>query len=137
MAEGLERFLEGRPTLARTPRAAERLARWAKRHPARITVFLLALVTLALVAYQQYELQETRRGVRTEDRRELRRAINRSYEVELQSRIEGGEKRIREGSQSREERRSLGTSYHRLGDVLVNLNQLSATTRLETEAQPR
>jgi tRNA A-37 threonylcarbamoyl transferase component Bud32 len=125
MADDLHRFLEGRPIVARTPGAAERLARWVMRHPARIAAIVLAVVALALFANQQFELQKARSRVAAEDRRALRHAVNRAHETELRSGIERDENRIRNGGGNREDRARLATSYDRLGDLLINTDRLA------------
>src|SRR5262249_37533732 len=123
MAEDLQRFLESRPILARTPGAAERLVRWLRRRPAGFAALLLAPTALPIVSLQQVEPQKARRRLDAEGRRPLRRVINRSHEVELRRAIEAGEARLRADSESREGRRTLGSSYHRLGDLLVNTDR--------------
>jgi hypothetical protein len=124
MADDLQRFLHRGPIMARTPGAAERLARVMRRRPAWLAASLLAFVTLALIGYQQFELQKLRLRLDTEDRRELRRAISRSYESELRRGVALGEKRIRDHSDTRDSRLTLASSYHRLGDLLINTDRL-------------
>jgi hypothetical protein len=124
MAEDLRRFLDGRPILARSPGTPERLVRWLRQRPAWFAVFLLALASFALISYQQFELQEARRRLVAEGR-ELRRAVNRTTEVELRRAVELGEARVRDHLQGREGRRPLASTYHRLGDLLVDTDRLS------------
>lgn len=53
MADDLERFIEGRPILARPISATERLVRWAKRNPAlagSLSVLFLVLVSAAAIS---------------------------------------------------------------------------------------
>jgi serine/threonine protein kinase len=53
MAADLKRFLENRPILARRPTAAERLRKWARRHPSVVVAgapVLLLLLTGSLVS---------------------------------------------------------------------------------------
>ena len=38
LADDLERFLAGKPTLARRPSLADRAAKWARRHRSLVTV---------------------------------------------------------------------------------------------------
>ena len=48
LAEDLDRFLDGRPTLARPLGPARRASRWAARHPAAATMLGMGLVTLVV-----------------------------------------------------------------------------------------
>jgi serine/threonine protein kinase len=50
MAEDLERFLAGRPTLARRPTLGDRAAKWARRHRSLVAVGACALALLSLVS---------------------------------------------------------------------------------------
>jgi serine/threonine protein kinase len=124
MAEDLRRFLDGRPILARPPGTPERLVRWLRQRSAWFAVFLVALASLALISHQQFELQKARRRLVPEGL-ELRRTINRTSEGELRTAVELGEARIRDHRQGREGGRRLASSYHRLGDLLVNTDRLS------------
>ncbi len=125
MAEDLERFLDGRPVVARMPGAAERLLRSLCRHPARCAAVFAAIAILAVVSTQQFELPMVRDRLDPQDRRELRLAVNRSYEAELRRGVERGEILIRDHPESREGRRSLASIYHRLGELLVNTDRLA------------
>jgi WD40 repeat protein len=49
LAEDLERWLRHEPILARRTHVAERAFKWAKRHPARAAIVLLALVAPAVM----------------------------------------------------------------------------------------
>ncbi len=125
MAEDLQRFLDGRPIFARPPAMMKRLALWLRRRGAWLAPIVLACAGLALVANRQFELQDARRHLgAAEEWRAIRRAINRSHEAELRREIAIGEARIRDRSASREGRRELASSYHRLGDLLVNSDRL-------------
>ncbi len=70
-------------------------------------------------------LQQTRRRFEIESRRELRRIINRSSETDLRRVVEIQETRVREDPESLEAKHLLASSYHRLGDVLVNTDRLT------------
>ncbi|WP_152053975.1 WD40 repeat domain-containing serine/threonine protein kinase [Tautonia marina] len=48
LAEDLDRFLDGRPTLARPLGPARRTARWALRHPTAASMLAMGLVTLVV-----------------------------------------------------------------------------------------
>ena len=66
MAADLQRFLENRPILARRPTAAERLRKWARRHPSAVVacsaVFLLvfagSLVSTVVIHGEQRKAEE-------------------------------------------------------------------------------
>ncbi len=125
MAEDLQRFLASRPTVARPPGTLERLALRLRQRGAWLAPIVLACAALALVANRQFELRDARRHLgEAEERRTLRRAVNRSHEAELRREIAIGEARIRDHSGNREGRRELASSYHRLGDLLVNTDRL-------------
>ena len=125
MAEDLKRFLASRPTVARAPGTLERLALRLRQRGAWLAPIVLACAALALVANRQFELRDARRHLgEAEERRTLRRAVNRSHEAELRREIAIGEARIRDHSGNREGRRELASSYHRLGDLLVNTDRL-------------
>jgi tetratricopeptide (TPR) repeat protein len=125
MAEDLRHFLDGSPIQARAQRSSARLVRWLRRRPAQFGMILLAVASLSLVAYQQFELQEARRRFNVEGRRELRRSINRVFEADLRRVVELGEARVRDQPESREVRRTLASTYHRLGDLFVNTDRLA------------
>jgi serine/threonine protein kinase len=65
LADDLRRYLEHRPILARRPTPVERVAKWARRHPAMVVasvaLLLLAVVGLAistaLIAREQWKTQ--------------------------------------------------------------------------------
>jgi eukaryotic-like serine/threonine-protein kinase len=67
LAEDLDRFLAGRPVLARRPSVWDRAKRWAGRHPATVAAALISLlvvviasgVATAVVAGEQAETQRT------------------------------------------------------------------------------
>jgi serine/threonine protein kinase len=50
MADDLERFLAGKPTLARRPTLVDRAAKWARRHRSLVTVAAAAMFVLCLVS---------------------------------------------------------------------------------------
>jgi WD40 repeat protein/serine/threonine protein kinase len=66
LADDLQRFLDSKPILARPTPAWERLAKWARRHPAVAALTLLSAVTaavgFALVTWQWREAEEARAG---------------------------------------------------------------------------
>ena len=47
LADDLQRFLDGRPILARRPTPAERLRTWSRRHPSIVAAAVVALVLLS------------------------------------------------------------------------------------------
>ncbi len=49
LADDLERFLTGKPTLARRPTLADRAAKWARRHRSLVAVAAGAMVLLSIV----------------------------------------------------------------------------------------
>lgn len=50
LADDLGRFLEGKPTLARRPKLADRAGKWARRHQALVGVAACAVAVLAVVS---------------------------------------------------------------------------------------
>ncbi len=50
LADDLDRFLQGKPTLARRPTVVDRTAKWMKRHRSLVAVSALFLVTISLVS---------------------------------------------------------------------------------------
>jgi serine/threonine protein kinase len=125
MAEDLRRFLDGTPIRASAQRAPARFVRWLRRRPARFGLILLAVASLSIVAYQQSELQKARRRPNVDGRHELRRVINRVPEADLRLAVELGEASVRDQPESRETSRKLASTYHRLGDLLVNTDRLA------------
>jgi hypothetical protein len=91
-------------------------------------MILLVLATLALLAYQRFELEKARQQRDAQSRHELRRAINRSNEAALRRAVEAGEARIHDQFDHREDRRTLASTYHQLGDLLVNTDRLADAT---------
>jgi hypothetical protein len=49
-ADDLERFLAGRPVLARRPSAADRARRWAGRHPATVATAVMSLLVVLVAS---------------------------------------------------------------------------------------
>jgi hypothetical protein len=72
MAADLQRFLENRPILARRPTAAERLRKWARRHPSVVVagaavlllLFAGSLVSTVLIHGEQRKAEEAYQGER-------------------------------------------------------------------------
>ncbi len=50
LADDLDRFLQGKPTLARRPTIVDRTAKWMKRHRSLVALSALFLVTISLVS---------------------------------------------------------------------------------------
>ena len=50
MADDLERFLAGKPTLARRPTLVDRMGKWARRHRSLVAVAACAVVLLSIVS---------------------------------------------------------------------------------------
>jgi serine/threonine protein kinase len=82
LADDLQRFLDGRPILARRPTPFERLRVWSRRHPALVAtgvvaLFLLSaasLVSTALVRREQGKTLAEKERAEAAYRRERRRA---------------------------------------------------------------
>jgi tetratricopeptide (TPR) repeat protein len=125
MADDLRRFLEGEPIRARAQGAPERLARWVRRRPGQLGTILLAITALSLIGFQQLKLHEAYRRLNEVSHRDTRRIINQIAEGELRGAVELGETRVRDQHQIRGASRSLASTYHRLGDLLVNTDRLS------------
>ncbi len=67
LADDLQRFREGRPILARPAGPAERLAKWARRHPAIAALSAaLAVVTLVALGIVSWQLHETQTALSRE-----------------------------------------------------------------------
>jgi serine/threonine protein kinase len=113
MADDLDRFLTGRPIMARPPTAVERLRTWSRRHPALLGSGVVALILLTatslvssvLIRREQRNaeaayLREHQRALEAEARFRLaRRAVDeliRASEEELAHRpgMEGLRKRL-------------------------------------------
>ena len=50
LADDLERFLTGKPTLAKRPTLADRAVKWARRHRSLVTLAAGAMVVLCVVS---------------------------------------------------------------------------------------
>jgi tetratricopeptide (TPR) repeat protein len=50
MADDLERFLAGKPTLARRPTLADRAAKWARRHRSMVALGMGATIVLSIIS---------------------------------------------------------------------------------------
>jgi serine/threonine protein kinase/tetratricopeptide (TPR) repeat protein len=50
MADDLERFLAGKPTLARRPTLADRAAKWARRHRSMVAMGMGAAIVLSIIS---------------------------------------------------------------------------------------
>jgi serine/threonine protein kinase len=82
MADDLQRFLDGRPILARPPTVSERLRTWSRRHPALvgsgivalILVTVASLVSTALIRREQRKTQVEQQNAEAAYRREHQRA---------------------------------------------------------------
>jgi serine/threonine protein kinase/tetratricopeptide (TPR) repeat protein len=51
MADDLERFLQGKPTLARRPTVVERAGKWARRHRSIVAVAACGTILVAIVSF--------------------------------------------------------------------------------------
>ena len=113
MADDLQRFLDGRPILARRPTHSERLRAWSRRHPAIVAsgvaaLILLSAASLVSTAIVRREQRKTESAYRREHQRAeeaearfrlARRAVDeliRASEEELAHRpgMEGLRKRL-------------------------------------------
>ncbi|MDB5349963.1 MAG: prkC 27 [Planctomycetota bacterium] len=82
LADDLQRFLDGRPILARRPTPAERLRAWSRRHPSIVAAVALALilfsaaslVSTALVRREQAKTLAEQRKAESAYHRERQRA---------------------------------------------------------------
>jgi eukaryotic-like serine/threonine-protein kinase len=82
MADDLQRFLDGRPILARRPTPPERLRAWSRRHPAMVWSGVAALILLsaaslvstAIVRREQSKTLDEQRKAESAYRREHQRA---------------------------------------------------------------
>jgi tetratricopeptide (TPR) repeat protein len=64
LAEDLERFVQGRPIHARPVGLAERLIKWARRHPARAALVGVSLAALLAGAVGIFKLQQSHARLR-------------------------------------------------------------------------
>ena len=129
MAGDLRRFLEGRPILARIRRAAGRLGRWLRRHPARFGMGLLVVAGLSLVASSNSSCGRPAAGLTLESRRELRRIVNRVSEADLHRAVELGESRIQDQPESREPDARSPRPITDWATSCVNTDQLADASR--------
>ncbi len=82
LADDLERFLDGRPILARRPTRADRLRSWSRRHPSLVWAGIVALILLSaaslistvLVRREQRKTLAEQRRAEAAYRQERRRA---------------------------------------------------------------
>jgi tetratricopeptide (TPR) repeat protein len=131
LADDLHRFVQGEPIRAgRLQTTLYQSIRWLKRRPLTPLMVIAMFMLISVAALQHTELRELRArlGVwndlaQLDDvgrRDQLRTAVNRAAESELQSAVELGEKAVREEPRRLEERRSLARAYRRLGDLFIN-----------------
>ncbi|MDR3632509.1 MAG: serine/threonine-protein kinase [Isosphaeraceae bacterium] len=62
MADDLQRFLDGRPILARPPTATERLRAWSRRHPSFVRAGAVALIFLSAASLVSTALVRREQG---------------------------------------------------------------------------
>jgi tetratricopeptide (TPR) repeat protein len=122
MAEDLRRFLDDRPIMARMPSAPERLARWARRRPARFAVILaasLAVCTLLAVLAGWYTES-------VENRRRVGDAVGRALTAAMGGELETAERAIAEA-----ERAGASTGHVRMlrGQIALHRGQTSEAMR--------
>jgi serine/threonine protein kinase len=88
MADDLERFLDGRPILARPPTASERLRTWSRQHPALVGSGVVALLLLTAASLVSAAL------IRREERKTLaeQRNAEAAYQREHQRALEAEER---------------------------------------------
>jgi serine/threonine-protein kinase len=136
LADDLRRFLDGRPVRARPVGPAERLARWVRRRPARAGVLALSLLlvgagTGGLLTYQQWQIEQARRGA--EQRQAVEAALAKADGLREQA-------RWREAQAVLDQARQLlggagpGDLRQRLGAAEA---QLALVSRLDTIRQHR
>jgi serine/threonine-protein kinase len=134
LAEDLRRFLDGEPIDVRRGGLTGPVLAWTRRRAGWCAALLLGVLAVAALAWQRSELQALHRrldvAVRHQDdtvaRSDLRGLVNRTSERELRRAIQLAESRL---PNHPEDRRSLVTYYHHLGDLLINTDRPQSAAR--------
>ncbi len=143
LRDDLQRFLDGRPTLARPLSAMESLWRWASRNPAiaaltaltvAILVFSLGLTLRSNVAFKEQNDQLGK--LNTELKAEQQRALELNTLAEVsRQRAESGERRFQKLAWNAGIRQAYSAwEHHEVPEALHLLDELKAT---DTKAESR
>jgi serine/threonine protein kinase len=142
LADDLQRFLDGRPILARRPTPADRLRAWSRRHPSIVRAGVVALVLLsaaslvsaALVRREQARTLAEQRRAEAAYRQERRRA----EEAEARFRLARGavDELIRVSEEELAHRPGMeGLRKRLLGSALIYYREFIEQRRNDPDAQ--
>ncbi|QJW99992.1 serine/threonine-protein kinase [Frigoriglobus tundricola] len=125
LADDLDRFLAGRPVLARRPSVWDRSKRWAGRHPATVATGLVSLVVVViassvatvLVAGEQAETRRTFSALQT-----ARQEADKHARAEEQARTEADAAARAEHERANEANRRF-LHAKELGDLVLRISE--------------
>jgi eukaryotic-like serine/threonine-protein kinase len=142
MADDLQRFLDGRPILARRPTPLERLRAWSRRHPAMVWSGVAALILLsaaslvstAIVRREQSKTLDEQKKSEAAYRREHQRAEEAEARFRLARRAV--DELIRASEEELAHRPGMeGLRKRLLGSALVYYREFIAERRGDPDAQ--
>ena len=142
MADDLQRFLDGRPILARRPTPSERLRAWSRRHPAIVGSGVAALILLsaasmvstAIVRREQAKTLAEQRKAEAAYRREHQRAEEAEARFRLARRAV--DELIRASEEELAHRPGMeGLRKRLLGSALAYYREFIAERRSDPDAQ--
>jgi serine/threonine protein kinase len=142
MADDLQRFLDGRPILARRPTPLDRLRAWSRRHPAIVASGVAALILLsaaslvstAIVRREQVKTLAEQRKAEAAYRRERQRADEAEARFRLARRAV--DELIRASEEELAHRPGMeGLRKRLLGSALAYYREFIAERRSDPDAQ--
>jgi serine/threonine protein kinase len=142
MADDLQRFLDGRPILARRPTPSERLRAWSRRHPAMvgsgvaalILLSVASLVSTAIVRREQARTLAEQRKAEAAYRREHQRAEEAEARFRLARRAV--DELVRASEEELAHRPGMeGLRKRLLGSALAYYREFVAERRSDPDAQ--
>jgi serine/threonine protein kinase len=142
MADDLQRFLDGRPILARRPTLAERLRAWWRRHPALVASGAAALVLLSVASLFSTTVVRREQAKTLAEQRKAEAAYRREHQraEEAEARFRLARRAVDELIRASEEELAHrpgmeGLRRRLLGSALAYYREFIAERRSDPDAQ--
>jgi serine/threonine protein kinase len=142
MADDLQRFLDGRPILARRPTSPERLRAWSRRHPAIVGSGVVALVLLSVASLVSAAVVRREQAKTLAEQRRAEAAYHREHQraEEAEARFRLARRAVDELIRASEEELAHrpgveGLRRRLLGSALAYYREFIAERRSDPDAQ--